>query len=1007
MTSSRRTARPLAARSRLLPASLLAALSLHLHAAAGDDGLLPAARAAESGRAARVRDPHFLTEVATEAPVWADDSSGAPVVVFAALGHLYRVSPDGGDAAPLTQGPAYDAEPALSPDGKQVVFRSDRDGLPGLYVLDLSGGAPRRLTELPEHRCTTPLYSADGQDVVLARSKGGKSELMRVPAAGGAPQALAAAAGEITSIALTRDGKLVYTVSADGKTQLLRFPSREPIKTLPGAAGGLVAHPDGGVLLRWQPPTEADQTLLWARLVDDTVKPLRKLQRTVDLPRPGFLKGRGAFVVSDEGRLLLLRPDGSPAAPSSELRFRAPVQLTLGPRAAEAQTAPVEPPSRGPVLPFGKGTVFLTEGRLYLKLTGAEARPLGAPGEVAYDPAVSPDGKALVYCRSAHLGAELVRVTLPEGGAAQVLHTGPSLSAPAFSADGRAVVVTVGDLRGGAQLHRVPLGGAAVALPVRGGRDLRGTPTPTGVCFADGSTGLSYLPTGEAAARPLLPPGPPRTGVCTADGKALVYLADGVAYTAPLHPERPLKDGEAQRLTDVAFGGAPPLWFSGDGRLVVATPAGGRAYKLAALVSAARPAGPGMPGPGVPGAAPGGGLPGEPIELEMAVGLAPPPLWIQGVTLVDAEHHVLVPNVTIALEGGRVRWVGPSAKAPPPPAGAKVVKGARRYAMAGLIDAHGHLGQGNPRAYLAYGVTSVRTRAGGGLDRAAAHAEGLPLPRALPVATLRGAATPGEAEALVRRLAEAGGRLLELPARLDAQVRRAAAREAAARGVRLVAQVEGVEEMVSAVADGATVLEGRWGAALPDDVLQLLLRSGVYVTTELHTSGLGEHLLRGEESGVNPVLLELLLDSRALTPHRALLKGKGEAESLLAERAVGQVKRAVQAGVAVLPGSGGAGVGVFPGVSLVRELEALGRAGVNPWVALEQATTQAAEALGAPDLGRIAGGARADVILLAGNPAEDLRNLQRVVLSVRGGWAFRPELLLLDPRYRTTSDIHE
>ena len=52
-------------------------------------------------------------------------------LIFTLLGHLLVLPVEGGDAEQLTFGPYYDARPAVSPDGTQVAFQSDRDGSEG------------------------------------------------------------------------------------------------------------------------------------------------------------------------------------------------------------------------------------------------------------------------------------------------------------------------------------------------------------------------------------------------------------------------------------------------------------------------------------------------------------------------------------------------------------------------------------------------------------------------------------------------------------------------------------------------------------------------------------------------------------------------------------------------------------------------------------------------------------------------------------------------------------
>src|SRR6185295_3505317 len=48
------------------------------------------------------------------------------------------VDPDTGGVAPLTEDRAKDVEPAWTPGGDHVVFRSDRDGVSNLYAVRLA-----------------------------------------------------------------------------------------------------------------------------------------------------------------------------------------------------------------------------------------------------------------------------------------------------------------------------------------------------------------------------------------------------------------------------------------------------------------------------------------------------------------------------------------------------------------------------------------------------------------------------------------------------------------------------------------------------------------------------------------------------------------------------------------------------------------------------------------------------------------------------------------------------
>ena len=59
---------------------------------------------------------------------------------------IFSVDLDGGNLTRLTANPGYDAEGAVSPDGRQIVFTSLREGDLDLYLMDAGGANVRRLT---------------------------------------------------------------------------------------------------------------------------------------------------------------------------------------------------------------------------------------------------------------------------------------------------------------------------------------------------------------------------------------------------------------------------------------------------------------------------------------------------------------------------------------------------------------------------------------------------------------------------------------------------------------------------------------------------------------------------------------------------------------------------------------------------------------------------------------------------------------------------------------------
>ena len=154
-----------------------------------------------------------------EAPLWMRDARISPdgnSIAFTYKGDIFTVAAGGGEAKRLTSDPAYEQLPVWSPDGKTIVFASDRYGNFDLFAIGSDGsGDWKRLTynsasELPE--AFTPdgksvLYSASIQDPASSAlfPTGRMTELYSVGFDGKAPvQILATPA---TSITWAPDGK--------------------------------------------------------------------------------------------------------------------------------------------------------------------------------------------------------------------------------------------------------------------------------------------------------------------------------------------------------------------------------------------------------------------------------------------------------------------------------------------------------------------------------------------------------------------------------------------------------------------------------------------------------------------------------------------------------------------------------------------------------------------------------------------------------------------------------
>ncbi|MEP3210032.1 MAG: DUF5050 domain-containing protein [Maribacter sp.] len=73
---------------------------------------------------------------------------------------------DGSNKIELTHNTAQDWHPEISPDGKQIVFMSDRDGNHEIYVMHIDGSNQKRLTS-NNVRDSTPSWSPDGSQILF------------------------------------------------------------------------------------------------------------------------------------------------------------------------------------------------------------------------------------------------------------------------------------------------------------------------------------------------------------------------------------------------------------------------------------------------------------------------------------------------------------------------------------------------------------------------------------------------------------------------------------------------------------------------------------------------------------------------------------------------------------------------------------------------------------------------------------------------------------------------
>ena len=113
-------------------------------------------------------------------------------VVFSFAGDLWTVPRAGGDAQRLTSGVGPETEPFFSPDGSLVAFTGEYDGNVDVYVVEATGGIPRRLTFHPAADHVAG-WTPDGKEVLVRSDRASFhyfDRLFAMPLVGGLPREL-------------------------------------------------------------------------------------------------------------------------------------------------------------------------------------------------------------------------------------------------------------------------------------------------------------------------------------------------------------------------------------------------------------------------------------------------------------------------------------------------------------------------------------------------------------------------------------------------------------------------------------------------------------------------------------------------------------------------------------------------------------------------------------------------------------------------------------------------
>ena len=128
------------------------------------------------------------------------------------MSELFSAYPDGTGEVRLTTSTGADDTPSVSPDGRQVVFQSERDGGFDIYVMNIDGTQVRRLTTSGHN--AVPRWSADGSHIFYVDGTTGTDQVAVMRADGTDVRRLTSGPRYSTEPAPSPDGRYLYVVQS-------------------------------------------------------------------------------------------------------------------------------------------------------------------------------------------------------------------------------------------------------------------------------------------------------------------------------------------------------------------------------------------------------------------------------------------------------------------------------------------------------------------------------------------------------------------------------------------------------------------------------------------------------------------------------------------------------------------------------------------------------------------------------------------------------------------------
>lgn len=413
------------------------------------------------------------------------------------------------------------------------------------------------------------------------------------------------------------------------------------------------------------------------------------------------------------------------------------------------------------------------------------------------------------------------------------------------------------------------------------------------------------------------------------------------------------------------------------------------------------------------------------------------PVALTHVRIIDGTGATPVENATIVMQDGIIVAAGQNV---PVPLHARIVDRRGMSVLPGLVSDHSHVGQlegvqtgpqfytpdtiaSELAQYRRYGVTTVTALGNNapkvfdpmrkdahlgllpadlfGVDQGIGVPAGAPPVHVAPDQLFR-PATPEQARQSVDAMADEGTDLVKiwvddfnhsLPVKMDPAIIKAVVDEAHKKHLRVAAHIHDLDDAQRVVASGVDILaHGVRDKPVPASFAQMLKARGIWYIPTLQldeaTTAWAEQPAWVHAPYVVAGLsapLRQQINTPAWQKDNATGAKADFARTSLAVN-LQNLRTLWKAGVNIGFGTdSGATPLRVPGVAEHRELALMVRAGLPPLQALHIATQQAALLLDLHDRGVIAAGKRADLLVVAGNPASTIGDADRVVETWENG----------------------